>query len=48
MSGYTGGAISGRDVLAEGVSFLEKPFTAAFLCAKVRAVLEGKVALEEQ
>jgi PAS domain S-box-containing protein len=42
MSGYTGGAISGRDVVGESVSYLEKPFTAATLCAKVRAVLEGK------
>jgi PAS domain S-box-containing protein len=42
MSGYTGGAISGRDVLGEGVSYLEKPFTAATLCEKVRAVLDGK------
>jgi PAS domain S-box-containing protein len=42
MSGYTGGAISGRDVVGKGVSYLEKPFTAATLCNKVRAVLEGK------
>jgi CheY-like chemotaxis protein len=42
MSGYTGGAISGRDVVGEGVSYLEKPFTAATLCAKVRAVIEGQ------
>jgi CheY-like chemotaxis protein len=42
MSGYTGGAISGRNVVGEGVSYLEKPFTAATLCEKVRAVLEGK------
>jgi PAS domain S-box-containing protein len=41
MSGYTGGAISGRDVVGEGVTYLEKPFTAATLCAKVHAVLEG-------
>jgi PAS domain S-box-containing protein len=41
MSGYTGGAISGRGVLGEGVSYLEKPFSAATLCDTVRTVLEA-------
>jgi two-component system cell cycle sensor histidine kinase/response regulator CckA len=42
MSGYTRGAISGRDLVGEGVSYLEKPFTAVTLCDKVRAVLDAK------
>jgi PAS domain S-box-containing protein len=48
MSGYTGGAISGRDVLGVGASYLEKPFTAAVLCAKVRDVLEGKLQQQDE
>lgn len=39
MSGYTGNAIARRGLLEEGVAFLEKPFTAELLAAKVRGTL---------
>jgi two-component system, cell cycle sensor histidine kinase and response regulator CckA len=40
MSGYTGGAISHHDVLADGVLLLEKPFTADKLARAVREALD--------
>ena len=42
MSGYTDEAISQHGVLAEGVSFLEKPFTPDLLLQRVREVLGPK------
>src|ERR1035438_8322265 len=39
MSGYTSNVIARRGLLKEGVAFLEKPFTADSLAAKVRDTL---------
>jgi two-component system cell cycle sensor histidine kinase/response regulator CckA len=39
MSGYTDDTITRRGVLIEGVSFLQKPFTARSLLSKVKQVL---------
>jgi len=41
MSGYTANAISHRGVLAEGVHFIQKPFSLANLATKVRAILDN-------
>jgi two-component system cell cycle sensor histidine kinase/response regulator CckA len=41
VSGYTQDAIARRGVLDSGVEFLPKPFTAATLVARVRAVLDA-------
>jgi PAS domain S-box-containing protein len=41
MSGYTEDAITRHGVLISGVAFVEKPFTAAALGAKIREVLDG-------
>jgi len=41
MSGYTDDAIFRRGVQAEGIPFLQKPFTAAALSLKVREVLDA-------
>jgi len=41
VSGYTQDLIAERGVLASGVEFLPKPFTAASLLARVRAVLDA-------
>jgi len=41
MSGYMDNAIVHQGVLAEGANFIQKPFTAAQLADKVRAVLDG-------
>jgi len=40
MSGYTADVIAKQGVLDEGVHFIQKPFSAAALADKVRAVLE--------
>ena len=39
MSGYTADVIASRGVLEEGVNFIEKPFSASALAAKVREAL---------
>jgi len=41
VSGYTRDAIARRGVLDSGTNFLQKPFTAATLLARVRGVLEA-------
>jgi len=41
MSGYSDDVIANRGVLEEGVNFIQKPFTAQKLAAKVREVLDG-------
>jgi DNA-binding NtrC family response regulator len=41
MSGYTDDALAHHGVLDEGLSFLEKPFSAAQLTRKVRDVLDS-------
>ncbi|HEX6273578.1 MAG TPA: response regulator [Polyangiaceae bacterium] len=40
MSGYSGAAVARHGAIAEGVSYLEKPFTASSLTAKVRDALD--------
>lgn len=42
VSGYTEDAIVKQGVLKPGIAFLQKPFTAEALTAKVRAVLRGE------
>ncbi|HEX6765253.1 MAG TPA: response regulator [Polyangiaceae bacterium] len=41
MSGYSGAAVARHGALAEDVAYLEKPFTASSLSAKVRDALEN-------
>ena len=41
MSGYTEDAIVHRGVLAPNTAFINKPFSAEGLAAKVREVLDG-------
>jgi CheY-like chemotaxis protein len=40
MSGYSGAAVARHGAIGEGVAYLEKPFTASSLSAKVRDTLE--------
>jgi FixJ family two-component response regulator len=42
MSGYTDNAIIRNGLLAEGASFLQKPFTPEELLRKMRQVLEAQ------
>jgi PAS domain S-box-containing protein len=42
MSGYTADVIAHRGVLAEGVQFLQKPFSIRDLAIKVQQVLQGR------
>jgi two-component system, cell cycle sensor histidine kinase and response regulator CckA len=42
MSGYTDDVIAHHGLLEEGVYFIQKPFSAQGLAAKVREVLDGK------
>jgi signal transduction histidine kinase/CheY-like chemotaxis protein len=44
MSGYAGEVLTRRGMLEEDFALLEKPFTAAGLCAKVRQALNGRSA----
>lgn len=44
VSGYTDGDISRRGELDPCTAFLQKPFTARGLLARVRAVLDGDAA----
>jgi hypothetical protein len=48
MSGYTDDALGRRGVLEEGISFLQKPFTAATLSGKVREVLDAPGSASER
>jgi DNA-binding response OmpR family regulator len=41
-SGYTADRITDRRLLPEGVELLEKPFSAAELAGRVRAVLDSR------
>jgi DNA-binding NtrC family response regulator len=41
MSGYTSNVIANRGVLAEGMKFIQKPFSARELGAKVHEVLKS-------
>jgi DNA-binding NtrC family response regulator len=41
MSGYTADVIANHGVLAEGVHYLQKPFSIQEMAAKVRQVLDG-------
>jgi PAS domain S-box-containing protein len=40
MSGYSGAAVARHGAIAEGVAYLEKPFTASSLATKVRDALD--------
>jgi YesN/AraC family two-component response regulator len=40
MSGYTANVIAHQGILAEGVAFIQKPFSLADLTEKLREVLE--------
>jgi CheY-like chemotaxis protein len=40
MSGYTADVIAHQGVLEDGVAFIQKPFSMAFLAEKVREVLD--------
>jgi hypothetical protein len=42
MSGYTANVIAHHGVLDEGINFIQKPFSAGVLAAKVREVLGRK------
>jgi len=42
MSGYTGGELERRGVVAERVAFLQKPFTPTALVQKAREVLDQR------
>ncbi|MFH0782247.1 MAG: PAS domain S-box protein [Pseudomonadota bacterium] len=45
MSGYTSNIIANQGMLAEGVCFLQKPFSRRELAAKVREALEEKMSI---
>ncbi len=42
MSGYTADVIAHQGVLAEGIHFIQKPFSASKLVAKVREILDSE------
>jgi signal transduction histidine kinase len=46
ISGFTGDTLVSRGVVADGLGFLAKPFTAAALAARVRELLDGKARVE--
>jgi len=41
VSGYTDDALGLHGVLADGLAFLQKPFTPSSLCQRVRLMLDG-------
>jgi FixJ family two-component response regulator len=41
MSGYTDASITGEDVFAGDVAYIEKPFTSAALQEKVQAAIRN-------
>jgi PAS domain S-box-containing protein len=47
MSGYTANVIAHQGVLAEGVNFIQKPFSSEGLARAVRAALDAKSAFSE-
>ncbi|HUG26690.1 MAG TPA: ATP-binding protein [Gemmatimonadales bacterium] len=49
MSGYTGASVTVQQGKADGVTFLEKPFTVGVLAGTVRGVLDGqKMTIDER
>lgn len=42
MSGYTADIIANRNVLDEGINFLQKPFSSEALAVKLREALSGR------
>jgi len=42
MSGYTEGAITHQALLDPGMAFLQKPFSAAALTGRIRALLDAR------
>jgi two-component system, cell cycle sensor histidine kinase and response regulator CckA len=47
MSGYTNGALEQRDIVAEDVSLIQKPFSWSALSLKLREILDHTLIHEE-
>jgi FixJ family two-component response regulator len=47
MSGYTADVIAHQGVLAEGVNFIQKPFSSEELARAVRAALDAEPAFPQ-